>query len=127
MNLYNYNKNIKLKLLQVLDFGLMEKILLQHTDFYFLRRFLDKDYINTAICYTGLAHLSHLSFILVNKFNFKVTHLSGKVNEYDIDKINQSINELSEYNPEKMYKIIDFTNPDFLQCSNMFNFPENYD
>ena len=45
-------------------------------DFYFLRRFLDKDYITNAIGYTGSYHSQNYIYYLVKYFDFKITHWS---------------------------------------------------
>ena len=49
-------------------------ILLKTTDMFFLRRFLDKAYIEHAILYAGGFHCVHVLFLLIKYFNFRITH-----------------------------------------------------
>ena len=57
------------------------------TDIYTVRRLLDKDYIKTAIVYTGTAHTQNLANILVNNFKFKITDKFSQDKSYlKIDK-----------------------------------------
>lgn len=53
------------------------------TDLYFLRRFVDKDYITHGIAYTGLSHSVNYLYLLVKYFNFdlKYFHYFNKKNE----------------------------------------------
>lgn len=90
-------------------------------DIYFLRRFLDKDYITNAITYTGSAHSNTYINILVKDFGFKITHASySKIP--DIDELNNIVkrtinsNDLGEY----LYPPIQS------QCSDVTHFPENF-
>ena len=86
-------------------------------DSYFLRRFLDKDYITNGISYTGSAHSMVYLYILVKYFDFKITHTSyGK---YDIATLNKKIKE-NELGPE-IYSC--FMAPNLQQCSDITNFP----
>jgi len=91
------------------------------TDFYFLRRFLDKDYVTNAIGYTGGYHSLNYIFYLVKYFDFKITHwsfLSENINDI-IDKIKLSNNsyDLTQY----------FIPPNFYQCTNLSDFPEDFE
>lgn len=83
-------------------------------DLYFLRRYLDKDYITNGIVYTGAFHSLNYIDILVNKFNFKVTHASYCLHK--MDKVNEHIKK-----NESLEEI--FWPPVFNQCSNMSSFP----
>jgi hypothetical protein len=101
-------------------------IYLTTTDLNFVRRFLDKDYIKNTIIYTGLAHLCDISYILINYFNFKITNIYFNNNNVDITKVNEIenfeyINKFNKYfmNFDKNF------NP--IQCSNLFNFPVNFE
>lgn len=112
VDLYNIKNNIS-------------RIYLVTTDLNFLRRFLDKDYIKNTIIYTGLEHLSDLTYILIKNFNFKLTNIYYKSKEINFDSINNNknfeyIKELNIYfeNLDKNHNII--------QCSNLFNFPINF-
>lgn len=89
-------------------------------DVYFLRRFLDKDYITNAIVYTGAAHSNVYIEILTKEFGFKVTHASySKIS--DMAKLNSEILKKDLTDLEEL-----FFPPVFNQCSNMENFPENF-
>jgi hypothetical protein len=89
-------------------------------DIYFLRRFLDKDYITNAIVYTGGWHSELYVSTLVKDFGFKVTHASySKIS--DMEKLNDEIMnrkplELSEL----FFPVIEN------QCSDLTDFPENF-
>lgn len=107
------------------EFG---KICVIITDLYFIRRFLDKKYINNSILYTGLTHMSDISYLLVKYFNFTITHI-----EYINNKKN--INILIDKLPNNNFDYLDildnlFTkkidNNRIYQCTNLFNFPDNF-
>ena len=86
-------------------------------DMYFIRRFLDKDYITNGISYTGELHSMNYIYILVKYFDFKITHAS--YTEYDIETLNKKIKE-NELNAEiRSY----FMSPNLQQCSDITNFP----
>jgi len=94
-------------------------------DIYFLRRYLDKDYITNGIAYTGGAHSINYIYLLVKYFDFKITNFSyvntgfnmNLSDNIDIhDKIKQSNNytEIAKYfSPSELY-----------QCSNVSTFPK---
>lgn len=98
------------------------------TDLYFIKRFLDKEYIKTAVIYTGLHHFNNIVYILLKFFNFQITHCF-KYNEnifynkkYSFDDIH-----LLEIKKFEYIQILDkFFASDTEQCSNLFNFPENF-
>ena len=52
------------------------------TDLYFIRRFITKDYIKNGIIYTGSAHLCDITYILTKYFNFKITNIFYKHNNF---------------------------------------------
>ena len=58
-------------------------------DCYFLRRFLDKDYITNAIVYTGHIHTTEYLFFLIKYYDFEII-------EYD-DKNKLTIDEIMKY------------------------------
>ena len=89
-------------------------------DTYFLRRFLDKDYITNGISYTGLSHSTMYIYILTKYFDFRVTHAS--YSKYNVDELNNVIKKTNigyEFGmlflPSKMY-----------QCSNITDFPDGF-
>ena len=65
-------------------------------DLYFIRRVLDKKYINNVISYMGGFHACNITFFLVKYFNFKIIECSYNVYNYDIKKINDVFIEASE-------------------------------
>lgn len=92
-------------------------------DIYFLRRFLDKDYITNAIAYTGAAHSINYVYLLVKYFDFKITHYSYLSKSYDINKTHKFIKSIDDY---KLLKKIFFPNV-FSQCSDLTSFPPNFE
>ena len=96
------------------------------TDLYFIRRFLDKNYINKSILYCGIHHLSDIIFILVKYFGFELSHSYMQSNIQKISKFNKFktidfhyIKELTE-----TFYISNNNKPN--QCVNLFNFPTNF-
>ncbi|AYV83716.1 MAG: hypothetical protein Hyperionvirus10_52 [Hyperionvirus sp.] len=90
-------------------------------DAYFIRRFLDKDYITNALSYTGGFHSLMYIYVLSKYFDFKVTHAS--YSKYDIPTLNKKINE-TELGPEFPNL---FYPPELIQCSDLTNFPKNFE
>ena len=89
-------------------------------DVYFLRRFLDKDYITNAIVYTGARHSSNYVRILIQSFGFKVTHVSySKIT--DLTVLNMKLKHASWFAIEGL-----LLPPIFKQCSDMSHFPDNF-
>ncbi len=86
-------------------------------DIYFIRRFLDKDYVTNAIVYTGAAHSHNYIYFLIKYFDFKITNYSfmkGKLSD-NIKKI---------HNMNNPFEIKDMFYPKMLyQCSNLTDFP----
>jgi hypothetical protein len=92
------------------------------TDIFFLRRFLDKEYITNAIIYSGLSHSAYYICILVYFFNFKITHISYSVIP-DLVKLEQEIRKKTSRN--EFYEDLFF--PEKLnQCSDLTHFPVNF-
>ena len=98
------------------------------TDLYFIRRFLDKNYITNTILYTGLAHLSDITYLLVNYFDFKISDIYYLPENYHLDK------EIKKYKTENYDYISSLSNnltfklPDGMpyQCVNLFDFPVDF-
>lgn len=90
------------------------------TDIYFLRRFLDKDYITNAITYTGALHSNTYVYTLVKYFNFQITHASySKIS--DMKKLTNKIKKRS------LMGIQELILPEvFNQCSNLTDFPADF-
>ena len=89
-------------------------------DAYFLRRFLDKDYITNGISYTGANHSIMYVYILTKYFDFKVTHAS--YSKYDINELNDRIKKTNIGQDFAML----FSPLEEYQCSNITDFPEGF-
>ena len=91
-------------------------IFLKITDLFFLRRFLDKDYVTNAISYTGAAHSINYINFLVSNFDFKITHFSYS-EETDLEKLNMIAKN-------DIYKLDFILHPQkLIQCSDLSSFP----
>jgi len=89
-------------------------------DTYFIRRFMDKDYITNGISYTGAAHSSMYVHILIKYFDFKITHAS--YSKYDPDTLNKKIKA-----GELGYEFYSYFLPKTSQqCSDMSSFPKDF-
>jgi hypothetical protein len=97
------------------------------TDLYFIRRFLDKDYINNSILYTGNHHLVDISFILIKYFNFKLTNIYHNPNNIDINNQFMKKDYTFDYITNFSFSIVKKTSSNQIyQCVNLFDFPENF-
>lgn len=81
-------------------------------DLYFIRRFLDKDYITNGIVYTGANHSEHYLFILIKYFGFKVTHAHyAKGGVKNVNEKFAKFNDITKANeivfPEKISQCVD--------------------
>lgn len=123
----NYMYNIDPNVLETISFNLSINInsllndftyfFAKLTDIFFLRRFLDKDYITNGIVYTGAAHSINYIYILINYFNFKITNVSySKIPINQLNKKNISIKNLESF----LYP------PVLYQCSDLSSFPPNF-
>jgi hypothetical protein len=91
-------------------------------DLYFLRRFIDKDYIDHAIVYTGIAHSTQYIFTLIRDFDMTITHASYI--KTDIDKAMKVIRSKKEYDID-IDKL--FYPPTLMQCTDISSFPERFE
>lgn len=91
------------------------------TDFYFLRRFLDKKYISNAFSYHGGTHSHHFIYALVKYFDFKVTHIY-KSTFGDMAKLNKFIHNTHQYDEDFEFH---FHPKQLIQCVDMNGFPKN--
>jgi hypothetical protein len=89
-------------------------------DLYLFRRIIDKDYVETAIAYSGIFHTLHLIDLFRN-YNFNITHNTLSLPDYDFDKL---INHLDEL----LFEILkaDINIFESTQCINLKGFPENF-
>ncbi|BCS82680.1 hypothetical protein QLL95_gp0191 [Cotonvirus japonicus] len=97
-------------------------------DLYFLRRFLDKDYITNVIIYTGAAHSLLYIYVLV-QLGMKITNVA-RTNVNNLTELNQNIKSIKNFPSEKSYKqlmyifdIDDYTP----QCVDISYFPDNFE
>nr|WBF71195.1 hypothetical protein [Megavirus caiporensis] len=112
-NMYN--------ILSILDYVFV-MFFARFMDIYFLRRFLDKKYITNAIVYTGMHHSMTYIQILVQNFDFKITHVSYS----SIDNLKELNNRIkTTYSGEKEINEI-FLQKMYTQCSDMTNFPDMF-
>ncbi len=84
------------------------------TDFFFLRRALDKKYIENGITYTGFDHTCFYMLFLVKEFGFKITHAND--NKENLDKIHDIIKKANnlvelreQFLPTKLTQCIDIS------------------
>lgn len=91
-------------------------------DAYFIRRMCDKDYITNIIMYAGAAHIANYIYILCHYFDFKVTHCANCEVD-DIDELNKLI---ISYDVEHVRKIA-YGSSMIRQCSDLTNFPSNFE
>ena len=92
------------------------------TDIYFLRRFLDKDYVTNGIVFSGAAHSLDYIEYLVKYFDFKITHVAYALDK-NIDELNKETKERLTDN-ETITDI--FYPPKLYQCSDITHFPKNF-
>lgn len=92
-------------------------------DLYFLRRYLDKNYVTNGIVYTGGYHTANYVYHLIKDFGFKITHYSYL--KYESDKVESIIKNIK---PNKsMFDTFSLISPPIrVQCSNVGEFPEKF-
>lgn len=96
------------------------------TDLFFLRRFLDKDYVTNAIAYTGGQHSLNYIFVLVKYFNFDITHVSYIHPDYNLETVSDKIKHMDLFSDN--YDIGKMFFPKTLfQCSDLTLFPKNFE
>lgn len=122
INVYNIRSMI-MDIVNTMDLLVNERFIeffARFTDIYFLRRFLDKDYITNAIVYSGALHSNTYVNVLVNQFGFKITHTSySKIK--DMTKLTQEVKRRS------LMEIQELILPEKLvQCSDLSHFPERF-
>ena len=127
INTYYENIDPQIEIYLNTIFELFFQICIVLTDLYFIRRFLDKKYINNGILYTGHAHMSNISYLLVKYFNYKITHINYlpkniDINDYIIKLSNKNVYifPLSDLLTKKI------NNDKIYQCTDLFNFPNNF-
>ena len=91
-------------------------------DIYFLRRFIDKDYITNGIIYTGASHSVYYIYHLVKYYNFKITHISDAKNK-PLSELHTKIKN-SSYDRELEGLFFPKT---LIQCINVQDFPSGFE
>jgi hypothetical protein len=93
-------------------------------DIYFLRRFIDKDYIQNVISYTGNAHSIRILIFLLKNYNMEITHCVYSTQS--IDYINKHIKSKNVDIEKNLYDVLQlFYDTDLKQCSDISDFPEH--
>ena len=128
-NIYDYinilKKNIiNINNLEEVDTQYIELIKLYAwlMDIYFLRRFLDKDYITNGIIYCGVGHALRYIIFLIKECNFNITH--GSYLSKPITLINEIIKK-SDINDIENIKSL-FIKENYTQCIDISSFPDNF-
>jgi hypothetical protein len=94
---------------------------------YFIRRFLDKEYIKTGIIYTGGLHLCDIVYILTKYFNFQLTNIYYHHKTFRLGKIKKLSIKNLEYLKILANNLLTYDeNLEATQCVNLFNFPANF-
>jgi hypothetical protein len=112
------------------------------TDLFFMRRFLDKDYITNAILYTGLTHMDNILYLLVKYFGFTLSNgyyynfsdkktNNAQSNTAQSNKISQIIKELKSDNFEYLHTLSHYcihkdSRNNVQQCVHLIDFPDNF-
>lgn len=91
-------------------------------DLYFLRRLLDKKYVEKAIVYAGYMHISNYLYVLVKYFDFEITHITHT--KLNIKEITKLITNSDEFNSQYFHK---FMPEKLLQCIDYSFFPKNFE
>ena len=96
-------------------------------DFYFLRRFLDKEYITNAMVYSGAFHSVTCIYIL-NSIGFKITHCANCAIQ-DMIELNNAVTNISNFPSIKsIFELFHiFKQPIDTQCSDLSEFPELFE
>lgn len=102
-------------------FSILHSMIGWFMDIYFLRRLLDKSYINHMIAYTGMLHTYRYIHFLINNFDFNITHASYP--KIAIKKLNKYLKKMS-YSDNIDPNIYP---PQLIQCSDMTNFPKYFE
>ena len=90
-------------------------ILVYLTDIYFIRRFIDKEYIKKAYFYGGAFHNIHIILILIKYFDFQIIN-ANYINN-NIKDVNKIIKENKSDNPYDLIEI--FYPPVLNQCTEL--------
>jgi len=91
---------------------------------YFIRRFIEKSYINNAVVYAFERSSIYILFLLIKKFDFIITNITE--NTENIKKIQNTFKKTSynNYKYENLSKLI--LPNEYTQCINMKDFPKYF-
>jgi hypothetical protein len=122
--LYKNKKNMHKIIFNIDELGddinfALTYIFLKITDLFFLRRFLDKDYISKAISYTGGAHSANYINLLVKYYDFKITHFS-----FSEETNLETLNKIAKNDIKKLNYVL--TPKELIQCSDLSGFPNDF-
>lgn len=92
-------------------------------DLFFLRRFLDKDYVTNGVVYTGAAHSMNYIFMLIKYFDFTITNTSYFNPDYK--NLNDITNFIKQTDMGSNIEQIFMPNS-LYQCVNMTDFPKGF-
>jgi len=102
-------------------YDIVSLIYLHLTSIYFIRRSLDKNYINNLIFYASVNTNIICIKLLKQYFNFEITHCY--YSKYDLKTLNKKISETND-----IYQIRNYFLPNKLtQCIDISNFPKNFE
>ena len=96
-------------------------------DLYFLRRFMDKDYVTNSVIYAGASHCATYIYIL-NSIGFKITHCANC--NQNITELNDAVASVKNFpsgnSRTELLSIFlrSVDNPH--QCSDMSKFPNGF-
>lgn len=95
-------------------------------DLYFIRRFLDKDYIMNAMVYTGAAHSSSYIYLL-HRIGFKITHCANCPIK-NINKLNEAVDQIKNFPSEQsLFDLLEIFIPKKqVQCTDISKFPKDF-
>jgi len=107
--------------------NLYDKIIFLYSiimDIYFVKRFIDKEYIERGIMYCGSMHVTRIIYYLVHYLGFSITHIAKNNN---IDQINEFNKKIKNNKFEFIHDIYNLLfDENTVQCIDLFNFPENF-
>lgn len=114
------------KELRIFFFDHIFSIIAKFVDLYFIRRFLDKDYITNAIVYSGAAHSVAIIYIL-EKIGFEITHCANC--QSNIDKLNEIVKGVKNFPSEgSIHELLRYFEiyGEPVQCTDISNFPKDF-
>jgi accessory colonization factor AcfC len=120
------NKTIEKKdliLIRKMMLSVRKKILLTYSiiglDVYFIKRFLDKDYIENGILYCGANHSIRIIYYLSRYFGFSITNASS-LPLVNVDQVNELIKSMNRLKIPDIKKLLFAKNiVETIQCSNI--------